>query len=71
MHTRNTTKLVHVGDYVVEVQVQLIFDETEWAPYLTLEDANKLDAARQALAREDLEEAQQLGRLFKLTPVTA
>jgi len=40
-----------------------------WSPYLSLEDALKLDDVRAALRRGDLESATRLSRVFTLTPV--
>ena len=53
MRTRRRTKLVHEGMYVAEVEVGLIETDESWAPYLSLEDAYKLDDAREALRRGD------------------
>ncbi len=39
MTTRKRTKFVHEGGYVAEVDVDLLEDDTGWAPYLTGEDA--------------------------------
>jgi hypothetical protein len=69
MRSRKKTKYVHVGRYVAEVDVQLIEDETEWSPYLSLEDAYRLDDVREALKREDLEAASALGRVYEMHPV--
>jgi hypothetical protein len=69
--TRRTVKLIHVGRYAAEVPVDLIEDETAWSPYLSLEDAKKLDAVRLALRRGDVVEAVKYGRIFELTPVAA
>ncbi|MFQ5708199.1 MAG: hypothetical protein ACE5HO_12150 [bacterium] len=69
MTKRNHTKLVHEGQYVAEVDVELIDAEEGWAPYLSLEDAQKLDDVRQALRRGDLKSAARLARVFSLTPV--
>jgi hypothetical protein len=69
MRKRVTTKLLREGDYAAEVDVELIDSEVGWAPYLSLEDAHKLDEVRMALRREDLQKAKELGRLFKLTPL--
>jgi len=49
--------------------VALIETNEGWSPYLSLEDAQKLDAERKALRRGDLKQASQLGRVFQLTPV--
>jgi hypothetical protein len=62
-------KLVHEGDYVAEVEVQLVEGDEGWSPYLTLEDAARLDQVREALRRSDLTEAAKLARVFHLTPV--
>ncbi len=65
------TKLVHEGQYAAEVNVELIDDETGWAPYLLLEDALKLDDVREALRQGDLGKASRLGQVFRLVPVGA
>ena len=66
---KRSTNLIHEGDYVAEVVVDLIEGENGWSPYLTLDDARKLDEVRQALRKEDLARARQLGRVFQLTPI--
>jgi hypothetical protein len=71
MTKRPMTKLVHEGEYVAEVDVELIITDEGWSPYLSLEDAYKLDDVRQALQRGDIESASRLGRVYRLTPVTA
>jgi hypothetical protein len=43
MRKRRHTKLVHEGQYVAEVEVKLIDTDEGWSPYLSLEDAYKLD----------------------------
>lgn len=69
MTRRLQTKLIHEGQYAAEVEVQLIEEEGGWSPYLSLEDARKLDEVRQALRQEDLRRASELARVFELTPV--
>ena len=49
MTKRHHTKLVHEGQYVAEVDIELIDTAEGWSPYLSLEDAQKLDDVRQAL----------------------
>lgn len=46
MTTRHTAKLVHEGKYVAEVDVELIDSDTGWSPYLSLDDACRLDDVR-------------------------
>jgi hypothetical protein len=60
---------VHEGEYVAAVEVEWIESETGWSPYLSLEDAQKLDAVREALKAGDLKKAGQFGRIYHLTPV--
>ena len=69
MTTRHHTKLVHEGDYVAEVDVELIDSDTGWSPYLSLDDAYRIDDVRDALRRGDLKAAKGLARIFALTPV--
>ncbi len=69
MKTRHYVKLVHEGNYVAEVDVNLIEADSGWAPYLSLDDAYKLDDVRDALRRRDLKAATHLARVFELTPV--
>lgn len=69
MKKRHHTKLVHEGTYVAEVDVQLIETDEGWSPYLSLEDAYKLDDVREALHRGDVKSAARLARVFTLTPV--
>ena len=68
---KQTLRLVREGHYLAEVQVNLIVDETGWSPYLTPDDARKLDAVRIALKQGDLETAKRLGRVFELLPISA
>ena len=49
MKKRRHTKLVREGTYAAEVDVELIDADDGWSPYLSLEDAYKLDAVREAL----------------------
>ncbi len=70
MKKRHRTKLVHEGEYIAEVDVELLETDDEWSPYLSMDDANKLDEVREALRRGDLKAATRLGRVFALTPVT-
>jgi hypothetical protein len=71
MTHRRQTKLVCEGEYVAEVEIELIETREGWSPYLCLEDAHKLDAVREALRRRDLTAAGKLSQVFHLTPVTA
>jgi hypothetical protein len=67
---RTRKKLVHEGRYVAEVEVELLERDDEWSPYLSLEDAYKLDDVREALRRGDIKAAAQHGKVYTLTPVS-
>jgi hypothetical protein len=69
LNKRRHTKIVHEGQYIAEVEVELIDTDEGWSPYLSLEDAYKLDDVRAALRGGDVKTAARLGRLFTLTPV--
>ena len=69
MTRRRRTKCIHEGQYAAEVDIELIESQDGWAPYLSLEDAQKLDEVRTALRLGDLQKASQMARIFKLTPV--
>jgi hypothetical protein len=66
---RRHKKYVHEGDYVAEVEVYVIDSDSGWSPYLSMEDAYKLDDVREALRRGDLKAASKLARVYTLTPV--
>jgi hypothetical protein len=68
---RKTTRLVHEGRFAAEVEIELLEEDHPWAPYISLEDMEKLDEVRMALRRGDLKAAARLGRIFELTPVAA
>lgn len=68
--SRQATKLVREGAYAAEVEVLLIDDDTGWSPYLSVEDARKLDSMRRALQSDDLATATRLGSVFRLLPVS-
>lgn len=60
------SKFVKEGHYVAEVEVAPVEDDTGWSPYLTVEDAMKLDDVRAALHRGDLAAAAKIGRVYEL-----
>ena len=66
---RQQTKLIHEGQYVAEVDIELIETEAGWSPYLSLSDAQKLDDVRTALQKGDLKAASRIARVYTLTPV--
>jgi hypothetical protein len=69
MKKRKHTKLVHEGEYVAKVDVELIDTDSGWSPYLLLENAQKLDGVREALRKGNLKAASRLARIYTLKPV--
>jgi len=69
MRKRHIAKLVHEGHYAAEVDVELIESDESWAPYLSVDDAYRLDDVRDALRRGDIRAAARHARVFSLTPV--
>ena len=70
MSSRDRTKLVHEGNYVAEVDIELLEKTEGWSPYLSLEDVYRLDDVREALRRGDIKTAAKYSRVFSLTSVS-
>ncbi|MDX1686629.1 MAG: hypothetical protein R3248_01485 [Candidatus Promineifilaceae bacterium] len=68
---RQVTKLVQEGEYLAEVDVELIITGEGWSPYLSLDDAYRLDDVRHSLRQGDIEAVARRSRVrvFKLMPV--
>lgn len=69
MSPRQKIKLVHEGQYVAEVAVEVAESEQGWSPTISLEDAYKLDDVREALKAGNLKAAAQYGSVYELRPV--
>jgi len=69
MRKKQYKKLIHEGNYVAEVNVDMIDTDEGWSPVISLDDAQKLDDVREALRRGDIKSASRLARLFTLTAV--
>lgn len=68
---RKSVELVREGKYAAEVPIELIEEEGGWSPYLSIEDAKKLETVRLVLRAGDLSAAAKHGRVFELLPVSA
>lgn len=66
---KHTIKMVREGEYVADVEVDLIESDDDWAPYLSVEDAQRLDTVREALRCGDIRGASEWGRLFRMVLV--
>ncbi len=69
MTKRKHTKIVREGNYVAEVSIEVVETGEGWSPYLSLEEANKLDEIREALRKGDVKEASKKAKVFILKPV--
>ena len=70
MSRRSIKRLVREGELVADVDVELVEAEGGWTPHLSLDDAYKLDAVRDALRAGDVRRASQLAdRVYRLTPL--
>ena len=72
MNAKSTKRLVREGNLAAEVDVTLVEADGGWTPYLSIEDAYKLDDVRDALRTGDVKRAARLAsRVYRLTPVEA
>lgn len=69
MTKRKNTKIVKEGNYLAEINIELIDSGEGWAPFLSLDDARKLDEVREALRRGDIETAVKKAKVFILKPI--
>jgi hypothetical protein len=69
MKRRKKTKYLHEGRYVAEIEVEVLEDEGGWSPYLSINDAYRLDDVGEALRKGDLSSAAKYGRIYELCPV--
>jgi hypothetical protein len=57
--------------YVAEVDVTLIEESHEWAPFIPAVDMRRIDKVRRALRQGDIAAASKLARVYELKPVAA
>lgn len=66
---KTKTKLVHEGQYIAEVPIEVEDIDQPWAPWVNVEEARKLDEVRLALRRNDIETAGKYGKIYRVTQV--
>ena len=71
MNTNTQTKIIHEGDYMAEIPVELTDGDRDWSPYLSLTEDRKLDQIRLALRQNDIKTASSLATIYHLTPILA
>ncbi len=54
MRKQRRRKLIPERQYVAEVDVEFLETEDDWSPYLSLDDAYKLDNVTEALRQGDV-----------------
>jgi len=69
--TRKVVRFVHAGKLAAEVTVELIPDDNAWGPYLSTDDALKIERVQEALERGDIASAAKEAKVFELLPVSA
>ena len=67
--TEKTIQYFRVGKYAAEVEIDEIFDDTTWSPYISYDDALKLDRVRTALEKQDVAAAARAAKVFALTEI--
>ena len=65
------SRFVHAGKYAAEVQIERIPDDGAWGPYISREDALKLERVEKALRAGDLDAARNEARVYEMTPLAA
>ncbi len=71
MKRKRISKLIRVDNYAAEVEVELLYTDDDWSPFLSVEDAAKLDKVRQALRKKDIKSAARIANVYRLGPVAA
>lgn len=69
--SRRAVHYVHVAKLAAEVDIDLIADDGAWGPYLSKDDALKLDRVRSALKRGDVSAASREARVYEMMPLSA
>ena len=68
-YAKYRTRMEEVNGYVVEMQTELSGPGSPWGEGIRPHDLRRMDAARAAIAADDLETAAQYGKVYRLEPV--
>ncbi len=71
VNTRKHKKFIVEGNYVAEVEINIIDSDEGWSPYISLDDALKMDNIRKSLKQNDIKTAKKSAKVFILSPVAA
>jgi hypothetical protein len=67
--TEKTTKHIHEGKYLAQVEITHHYDGSGWEPTITVEDVRKLERVRAALRARDVAAAAREAKVFELVPL--
>lgn len=62
-------KYVHERKYFAEIEVELLETDSGWSPYLSIEDALKIDDVRDALQHNDVEKAKINASVYEVVSI--
>ena len=65
----SSSRFIHEGKYVADVQIDLHYDDSAWSPTLLPTDVQKLERVRLALRRGDIKAAAKEAKVFELMPL--
>ena len=66
---KKATKYIHEGKYVAEVEIELLYSNGGWSPYISLDDTLKLDEIRDALQQHNVKLAGKYAKVYRLEPL--
>lgn len=66
MAKRTQTQLLHVGDYMAKLEIELEEEPEAWGPHVAPEALRRVDSVRAALKRGDVEAASKLAEVYEV-----
>ena len=69
LNKRKQTKFLHEGNYVAQVEIELIDSNAGWSPSMSLETAYILDDIRLALRQGDIQTAAKYATVFEMKQI--
>ena len=69
LNKRQQTKFLHEGNYVAQVEIELVDSNTGWSPTMSLDTAYRLDDIRLALLQCDIKTASKYATVFEMKQI--
>ena len=69
LNKRKQTKFLHEGNYVAQVEIELVDSSTGWFPSMSLDTAYILDDIRLALRQGDIQTAAKYATVFEMKKI--